>query len=83
MNEKRSSDAFWKVLSVLLFVALISTVAVILWQSKQPVVRYEPTAGAKSHLASFDPAFEPWRIQCVLDRRSGGKVLALRGEYQH
>ncbi len=59
MNEKRSSDAFWKVLSVLLFVALISTVAVILWQGKQPVVRYEPTAGAKSHLASFDPALNP------------------------
>lgn len=56
MNEKRGSDTFWKVLSVLLFVALIGTVAVVLWQAKRPVVRYEPSAGAKSHLAAFDPA---------------------------
>jgi serine protease Do len=59
MSEKRGSDTFWKVLSVLLFVALISAVAIILWQGKQPVVRYEQSAGAKSHLASFDPALSP------------------------
>jgi serine protease Do len=41
---------------VLLLVALVGAVAVIIWQGRQPVVRYAPAAGpAKSHLATYTP----------------------------
>lgn len=56
MNENRSGDTFWRVLSVLLLVALIGTVAVMVWQGQRPVVRYGPEASpAKSHLATYVP----------------------------
>jgi serine protease Do len=56
MNEKQSGDTFWRVLSVLLLVALMGTVAVIVWQSQRPIVRNgQDTSQAKSHLAAYVP----------------------------
>lgn len=56
MNEKRTGDTFWRVLSVLLLVALMGTVAVVVWLSKRPIVSYGPDSGpAKSHLATYTP----------------------------
>jgi S1-C subfamily serine protease len=58
MEQKQNSDGFWKVLAVLLFIALIGTVAVMAWQIRQPPVRYAPSiSAAKSHLASYDPGY--------------------------